>query len=131
MTRPRKQTTEPGSTAVALLIALLIGAGIFYCAEATYSSIQDSGAGGLRPFSAWRAHMGSACVGVIGFMLCLFLLEVLGRGSRQIALRSITPWAPLVALTGAATVIHIPAFVVVIMALVYCPWACIRTCAVR
>ena len=129
MPRPRKQTTMPASTPVALLVSLLIGAGAFYCAEATYSGIKDSS--GLRPFPAWRAHMGSACVGMLGFMLCLFLLETLGKGSRRIALRSITPWAPLIVLTGAATVIHVPAFLVVITTLLYSPWAYLRTCAVR
>jgi hypothetical protein len=68
---------------------------------------------------------------MLSFMLCLFLLESLGKGSRRIALRSITPWAPLVVLTGAATFIHIPAFVIVITTLVYSPWACLKTCAVR
>lgn len=131
MPRPRKQTTMPASTPVALLVSLLMGAGAFYCAEVTYSGIKDSGAAGLRPFLAWRAHMGSACVGMLGFMLCLFLLESLGRGSRRIALRSIAPWAPLVVLTGAATLIHIPAFLVVITTLLYSPWACLKTCAVR
>lgn len=131
MPRPRKQTTVPASTLVALSVATLMGAGAFYCVEVTYANIKDSGAPGVRPFPAWRVHMGSACVGMIGFILCLFLLESLGRGSRRIALRSITPWAPLIALTGAATVIHIPAFVVVITTLVYSPWACLKTCAVR
>jgi hypothetical protein len=131
MPRPRKETTIPGTTPVALLVSLLIGAGTFYCAEVTYGAIKDSGAAGLPPFPAWRAQMGSACVGILGFMLCLFLLESLGKGSRRIALRSIVPWAPLVVLTGAATLIHVPAFVIVITTLVYSPWACLKTCAVR
>ncbi|HET6217356.1 MAG TPA: hypothetical protein VFE27_10095, partial [Acidobacteriaceae bacterium] len=83
MTRPRKQTTTPASTPVALLVSLLIGAGTFYCAEVTYGAIKDYGDAGLRPFPAWRAHMGSACVSMLGFMLCLFLLESLGKGSRR------------------------------------------------
>ncbi len=131
MPRPEKQTTMPASTPVALLVSLLAGAGAFYCAEVTYGGIEDSGAAGLRPFPVWRVHMGSACVAMLGFMLCLFLLESLGKGSRRIALRSITPWAPLVVLTGAATLIHIPAFLVVITALLYCPWAYLQTRAVR
>ncbi|HET6220219.1 MAG TPA: hypothetical protein VFE27_24540, partial [Acidobacteriaceae bacterium] len=94
-------------------------------------AIKDYGDAGLRPFPAWRAHMGSACVSMLGFMLCLFLLESLGKGSRRIALRSVKPWAPLVVLTGAATLIHVPAFVIVIATLVYCPWACLKTCAVH
>ncbi len=131
MPRPRKQTTTPASTPVALLVSLLIGAGSFYCADVTYGAIEDYGAGGLRPFPAWRAHMGSACVGMLGFMVSLFLLESLGKGSRRTALRSIAPWAPLIVLTASATFIHVPAFVIVIITLVYCPWACFRTCAVR
>lgn len=131
MTRPRKQTTRPASTPVALSVAMLIGAGAFYCAQVTYGALEESAATGVPPFPAWRIHMGSACVGMLSFMLCLFLLESLGKGSRRIALRSVTPWAPLALLTGAATVIHIPALVVVIMTLVYSPWACFKTCAIR
>ncbi len=131
MPRPRKQTTMPASTPVALLVSLLIGAGAFYCAAVTFGNIKESDAPGVPPFPAWRGHMGSACVGMLGFMACLFLLESLAKGSRRIALRSITLWAPLVVLTGAATFIHIPAFVVVITTLLYSPWACLKTCAVR
>ena len=131
MTRPRKQTASPASTTVALSVAMLVGAGAFYCAEVTYGNLEESAAPGVRPFPAWRVHMGSACVGMLCLMLCLFLLESLGKGSRRIALRSVTPWAPLALLTGAATVIHIPALVVVIMTLVYSPWACFKTCAMR
>jgi hypothetical protein len=131
MPKPGKQTPMPASTPVALLISLLMGAAAFYCAEVTYSSFKDSGAAGLHPFPAWRAHMGSVCVGMLGFVLCLFLLESLGKRSRRIALRSIAPWAPLIVLTGAATLIHIPAVLVVITALIYSPWACLKTCAAR
>ena len=131
MNRPRKQTSMPASTPVALLVSLLIAAGTFYCAEVTYGKIEESAAPGVPPFPAWRVHMGSACIGMLSFMLCLFLLESLGRGSRRIALRSVTPWAPLALLTGAATVIHIPPLFVLIMTLVYSPWACLKTCAIR
>lgn len=125
MTRPRKQMTPSAATPIALSIALLMGAGIFYCAEVTWNSM------GLAQFPAWRAHMGSASLGLLGFMLCLFLLESLGKGSRRLALRSTMPWAPLAVLTAAATLIHIPAWVVVMTVLVYSPWACLKTCAVH
>jgi hypothetical protein len=131
MRRLKKQRNTSDATPVALMVATLFGGGAFYCAEIIYGNIKDSGAPDIRQFPGWRAHMGSACVGMVAFMICLFLLESLGRGSRRIAIRSVAPWAPLVALTGVATGIHVPTYIVVLIAVTYSPWAYFRTCAVR
>jgi len=94
-----------------------------YCAEIIYDNIKDSGAPDMRQFPSWRAHMGSACIGSVAFVIALFLLESLGRGSRRIAARSVTPWWPIVALTGLATAIHIPIYLVILFGALYSPWA--------
>jgi hypothetical protein len=127
--KKKKNTSE--STPVALILATILGAGALYCAEIVYGTITELSGSEISHLPGWRAHMGSACVGMVAFMACLFLLESLGRGSRQIALRAVIPWTPLVALTGAATMFHIPSYIVVLIALVYSPWACLRTCAAR
>jgi hypothetical protein len=127
--KPRRNTSE--STPIAIGVATVFGAGALYCAEIIYDNIKDSGAPDMQQFPSWRAHMGSACVGSVAFVISLFLLESLGRGSRRIAVRSVTPWWPIVVLTGLATAIHIPIYLVIIVAALYSPWAYFRTRAVR
>jgi hypothetical protein len=131
MRKFKKKRNTSEFTPIALILATILGAGALYCAEIVYGTITDSSGSEIRHLPVWRAHMGSAWVGMVAFTICLFLLESLGRGSRRIAFRSVIPWAPLVALTGAATMFHIPSYVVVLIALAYSPWACFRTCAVR
>jgi hypothetical protein len=116
---------------MAMAIAALFGAGALYCAEIIYDSVKDSGAPDIRQLPEWRAHMASACVGTLAFVISLFLLESLGGRPRGIALRSAILWFPLVALTGLAATIHIPVYVVVLMASLYSPWAYLRTRRVR
>lgn len=125
----KKQTSD--STPIALAIAVIAGAGALYCAEIIYDNIKDSGAPDMRQLPGWRAHMGSACVGSLAFVIALFLLESLGRNSRSIALRSAIPWLPMVLLTGLATAIHIPIYAVIAMAALYTPWAYTRMRAVH
>ena len=125
----RKNTSE--STPMAIAVATLFGAMALYCAEIIYDNIKDSGAPDMRQFPSWRAHMGSACIGSVAFVIALFLLESLGRGSRRIAARSVTPWWPIVALTGLATAVHIPIYLVILVAIIYSPWAYFRTRAIR
>jgi hypothetical protein len=125
----RKNTSE--STPMAVAVATLFGATALYCAEIIYDNIKDSGAPDMQQLPSWRAHMGSACVGSLAFVISLFLLESLGRGSKRIAMRSVTPWWPIVALTALATAIHVPIYLVIIVAGLYSPWAYFRTRAVR
>jgi hypothetical protein len=117
-------------TDVALLIAAFSASCMFYTTETLYGFLRDSGSGDLQGLSPWRVHMGSACLAMVAFVITFFLLESLARKSRPRALRSTVPWSPLVAVTGVATVIHIPIVAVTIACAVYIPWAYIRTRAV-
>ena len=116
---------------MALAIATLCGVSALYCSEIIYDNIKDSGAPDMRQLPGWRAHMASACVGTLAFVTSLFLLETLGGRSRSRALRSAVLWFPLVVLTGLATAVHIPVYLVVLVAVFYIPWAYLRTRAAR
>ncbi len=112
---------------MAVVIAALCGATALYCGEIIYDNIKDSGAPDLRQLPDWRAHMAMACLGTLSFVVSLFLLESLGRRSKSRALRSTVPWLPLVGLTGVATAVHIPIYVVTLLIVLYSPWAYLRT----
>jgi hypothetical protein len=131
MKKAQLQRNNSDSTPVAMAVAILFGAAALYCGEIIYDNIKDSGAPDMRQFPGWRAHMGSACLGSMVFVIALFLLESLGKGSRRIAVRSVIPWCPLVALTALATVIHVPIYLVILMLGIYSPWAYFRSRAVR
>ncbi len=131
MKKGKRQKNTSDSTSMALALSTLIGAAAFYCAEIVYDNLRGSGASDIREFPAWRAHMGSACVGSLAFVVTLFLLEIVGRSSKRVAVRSAAPWWPIVALTGLATAIHIPIYLVILAAAIYTPWAYFRTRAVR
>ena len=117
-------------TDVGLLIAAFSACCMFYTTETLYGFLRDSGSADLPGFPPWRIHMGSACLAMMAFVMTLFLLESLARKSRPRALRSTAPWSPLIAMTGVATVIHIPLVAVAIACVVYVPWAYSRTRAV-
>ena len=117
----QKQTTD--STPMAVTIATLFGTGALYCGEIIYDNIKDSGAPDMRQLPGWRAHMASACIGALAFVISLFLLESLGRRSKGSALRSTVPWWPIVGLTALATAIHIPVYLVALLITLYSPWA--------
>jgi hypothetical protein len=123
MKKARRQKQTEDSTAMAVTIATLCGAAAIYCGEIIYDNIKDSGTVDTRQLSGWRAHMASATAGTLTFVISLFLLESLGRRSKSDALRSTVPWLPLVALTGLATAIHIPTYLVALLAALYSPWA--------
>lgn len=108
---------------MAVTIATLCGTTALYCGEIIWDNIKDSGAPDIRQLPGWRAHMASACVGTLAFVISLFLLESLGRRSKSSALRSTVPWLPIVALTGLATAIHIPIYMVALLIAIYSPWA--------
>jgi hypothetical protein len=116
---------------MAVAIATLCGAATLYCGGIMYDNIKHSGAPDIRGLPGWRAHMASACIGTLAFATSLFLLESLGGRSKSSALRSAVPWFPIVALTGLATAIHIPIYVVVLVTVFYSPWAYLRTRATR
>jgi hypothetical protein len=127
MKKIKRQKTAADSTPIAVAIATLFGTAALYCLEIIYDNIQDSGAPNLRQLPGWRAHMAFACVGTMAFVTSLFLLESLGGRPKRVALRSAVLWFPLVALTGFATAIHLPIYVVVLLATLYSPWAYLRT----
>lgn len=131
MKKGKRQKNTADSTSMALALSTLIGAAALYCTEIVYDNLRGSGASDIREFPGWRAHMGSACVGSLAFVVTLFLLESVGRGSKRVAVRSAAPWWPIVALTGLATAIHIPVYLVILAAAIITPWAYFRTRAVR
>ena len=112
---------------MAVAISTLFGMAAVYCLEIIYDNISDSAAPDVGPWPAWRAHMVSAFVGFLGFVTALFLLQTLAGRSKLNALRSAVPWLPLVALTGLASVVHIPIYLVVGVSVLYSPWAYLRT----
>jgi hypothetical protein len=127
MKKAKRQKQMKDSTPVAVVLATLCGAGTLYCSEIIYDNIKDSGAPDIRLLPGWRAHMGSVCIGTLAFVVSLFLLETLGRRSRGSALRCTVPWLPVVALTGLATAVHIPAYMVALLIVVYSPWAYVHS----
>ncbi len=126
MKKAKQHKKETDSTPMAVAIATLCGVSALYCSEIIYDNIKDSGAPDMRQLPGWRAHMASACVGTLAFVTSLFLLESLGGRSRSRALRSAVLWFPLVVLTGLATAVHIPVYLVVLVAVFYIPWAYLR-----
>ena len=132
MARKRKQPgDEMDPTPVAFALGCLGGAGMMYVAEILYDNIRESPRPDIPGLPNWRAHMGSAFLGTVAFVITFFLLEALGRQSKLMAWRASAPWLPLIALTGLATAIHIPAYLVIPAVAIYSVWAYRRTRAVR
>jgi hypothetical protein len=75
--------------------------------------------------------MGAACMGTAAFVVIFFLLELLGYKSKVSAWRATWPWLPLVGLTALATVIHFPAYVVILMCALDVGWAFYKTRVAR
>jgi hypothetical protein len=82
-------------------------------------------------FPGWRAHMISAFQGTSAFMLTFCSLEVLGRQAKAIAWRASAPWLPLLAFTAVGALVHMPAYIVIPLVLVYGLWAFRRMRVVR
>jgi hypothetical protein len=116
---------------MAVGLAAAIGIGAIQCAEIIYSDGSDAGVADKAVVSMWRVHMGCACVGAATFVLALFCLERLARGSMISAMRSTIPWSPLIAITGIATAIHIPLYIVIPLIILLSRWAYRRSMAVR
>ena len=132
MGKRREQSHDDLSpTSIALLAAFLGGLGILIFGESLLGDIQGEGESHARSLASWQIHMGAACMGAAALVVILYLLELLGRQSKIIAWRSSWPWLPLVGLTALATVIHIPAFAVIVMCVLDAAWASYRTRTAR
>jgi hypothetical protein len=127
----RRQKSTSASTSMAVTLAAAVGIGAIQCAEIIYSDSRDAELTYNSAAAMWRVHMGCACAGSAAFVLALFFLECVGRGSVTSALRSTISWLPLIALTGIATIIHIPIYVVILLTVLHSVWAYRRTLAVR
>jgi hypothetical protein len=109
------QVDDLDVTTGALVIGFLGGLGILIFGESLLGDIQGEGESHARSLASWQIHMGAACMGTAAFIVILFLLELLGCKSKVSAWRATWPWLPLVGLTALATVIHFPAYVVILM----------------
>jgi hypothetical protein len=127
----KRQKDTPDYTPLAVAIAALVAVAVIQAAEIIFGNMRNSDAPNGQDIPMWRTHMCSACAGSIGFVISLFWLELLGRKSKSIALRSVLPWIPLVALTGLSAVIRIPISAVLLAGAIYCVWAYRQTCAGR
>ena len=129
--RKQPERRPSDTTSVAVAIATLVAFAAIQAAEIIYGNIRNTDAPNDQDIPMWRAHMGSAFAGSVAFIIALFWLESLGRKSKATALRSIFPWLPVVALTGLATAVHIPIYIVLLITASYSVWAYRRTRAVR
>jgi len=132
MAQSKKQSShEYNHTPTTLLVAAFGGACAVITVESTFNDGMDVWEHQMSRLAAWQVHMGSACVGIITFVVFLFILEFLETRSRITAWQSSAPWLPLVGLTALATVVHIPIYVVFLVGGSYAVWAYRRTCSVR
>jgi hypothetical protein len=113
-----RQTYSPDQTLVAFGIGWVACAGISYVAEIVYDDVVANG-GKLPSIPDWRIHMATASLGITVFALTFYSLEALARGSKLTAWRSTAPWLPLVALTAAASFVHMPAYAMILACLLY------------
>jgi hypothetical protein len=115
----------------AQFIACLGGLAVLYYAESTMSDLQKPEDRHIHQIPSWQIHMGSICIGVLAFVCMLFCLEFLARRSKIAAWRLSWPWLPLIGLTGLATLIHFPIYVVLPAIAIHVIWAYRRIRAVR
>jgi hypothetical protein len=108
-------------------MCFLGGLGIMIYGESLLGDIQNAGDSHASSLADWQVHMGAACMGAAAFVVIFFLLELLGRHSKVSAWRSSWPWLPLVGITALATVIHIPAYAVILICVLDAAWAYYRT----
>jgi hypothetical protein len=118
-------------TPMALVVACFGGTCGLCTAALLYEGLTESGSVTIPWLPPWRAHMAIACVGVVSSIVSLYFLEVLGRRSKRKAWKSSASWLPLVAVTGSATAIHIPTYVVILVGTLCGGWAYRRTRAIR
>lgn len=124
--RPKKKTGNRTRSADPAFpttwLAAMCGAAILQYTEFVYMSSTDKN-GQPANIPIWRVHMGSVCLGLIGFVITLFCFEVLEKKSKRIAFNSTIRWLPLVALTGLASIVHIPIVIVITLGFIYGTWA--------
>jgi hypothetical protein len=129
--RKNRSRDEYSRTSITLIVALLAGTCAFIAVETTLPDVIDGLGGQLDKFPGWQFHMGSACGGIATFFAFLFLLEWHETKSRITAWRASAPWLPLVGLTLLAAIIHIPYYIVILLAMIGAVWAYRQTASVR
>jgi len=115
------------ATSLALIIAFLGGLGIFMYGENLLGDLQGGSAPHGSSLDNWQVDMGATCMGALAFVGVFFLMEVLSRRSRIDAWRTSWPWLPLVGITAAATIIHVPTYAVILVCAIECAWAYFKT----
>lgn len=95
--------------------------------ENLLGDIQGGGDHHRSSLANWQVHMCAISMGAAAFVTVLFLMELLSRRSRIDAWRRSWPWLPLVGITAAATVIHIPTYAVIVVCAIACAWAYLKT----
>lgn len=115
----------------ALLIACFGGACGAYSAEAIFDAVTNSGSITINWLPTWRVDMGIACIGLATSVVCLSFLQALAKESQRVIYLSSLLWLPLVLVTALATVVHIPAYAVVLAGVGYGVWAYHRMRIIR
>jgi hypothetical protein len=113
--RKKQSSHEYNHNPVTLFVALFGGACAFITVESICGDANDAGWQQMNRLQAWQVHMGSICMGIITFIVFLFILEFLETKSRITAWRSSSPWLPLAGFTALATIVHI-LFCIVLLA---------------
>jgi len=113
--RKKESSHEYNHNPTTLLVALFGGACAFITVESICGDANDAGWQQMNRLQAWQVHMGSICMGIITFIVFLFILEFLETKSRITAWRSSSPWLPLAGFTALATIVHI-LFCIVLLA---------------
>jgi hypothetical protein len=129
--RQKEPSNEYSHTPTTLLVALFGCACAFITVESICGDANDAAWQQMNRLPAWQVQMGAVCVGIITFLVFLFVLEFLETQSKMTAWRSSAPWLPLLGLTALATAIHIPIYVVFLIGGSYAGWAYRRTYSVR
>lgn len=114
---------DKNQTSIALFVACIGGGGISFFVDSTLDALLSTGDQHSQGLTNWRVHMSSTCLGTIAFFIILFCLELVGRRSKMMAWRSSWPWLPLIGLTALASLIHIPAYAVILIGAIFCVWA--------
>lgn len=128
---PRRDKTRTGprdSALTAMGIAAVCGLGVFQASEIIFDNLRDGGANGAAAGAApaWRVHMASSFAAFLAVAVVLFLLRRFERRSSRLALSSVTPAFPCIFVTGIATIVHIPAVLVLAIVSACLVWAAAR-----
>jgi hypothetical protein len=129
--RKKQSSHEYNHSPSTVLMAMFCAVCAFLAVETTFPDAFEALGHQMNKIPVWKFHMGSAFVGIMVFFTVLFLLEVLETKSKRAAWLSSARWLPLAGLTGLATVIHIPIYVVLAAGTIIAVWAYHRTSSVR